>query len=797
MKIVAKILEKLPVRAQLSLILLAFLIPILVMWYELNLNFDNSVVVAKKEIKGIEYVTPLVNLLDLYADYHISVSMEAAGIKSDESLGELSAGIDKIIDDLNKIDALHQQELMMTEDMILKNHSEALTISEIEQQWNTLKADASSSEKSNKFLNSINDTIMYVADTSGLVLDPDVDSFYVMELSVIKLTKMLEKLAALKSKMFEELVKGQNVLAAGAVPQIHALDLTISEDLVLDIKKSANKAIDGNKNSIIVNKDLVEKLPVHIDEFIKSLEQLHRVNEELLTMQKQLSPQKYIGVADQAHDNASDLAVDGLGILGELLNDKISEVQSLKHKVMVVAIVGVVFALILFYFISSSIVSSLKYAQNLMDRMVQGDTNFKIDVGSGKSEINAMLRALGILCISVDEAFSLKQMVEEMPVNIMIADPKNEFKISYANKETFKNLKSLEGFLPIKAENLIGTSIDVFHKDPGRIRTMLLDERNLPHMAKIKVGPNVLRLSVSAIKNKSGVYVAPMVAWENITVQEELASNFDKGVSGFIKDLFVAVKQMESTSASLSKLATQGIGKAKELETSATDASENVSSVAGASEEMSVSIREINSQISVASRVSQEAVETSRAAESTIQALKEGSQKINEVIELIQNIADQTNLLALNATIEAARAGEAGKGFAVVANEVKALAAQTSKATEEVGIQISSIQGATDNAIEAISSISKTIEQLNAISCTISASMEEQTAVMLDVMRSTQTASERTRQVSDIVTHVADAANDTDLAASGLSESANDLSIKTEDLRGAVEVFMANLKAQA
>lgn len=797
MRHVTKSLSKLPVRLQLSLILVAFSIPLFLISYELNRSFQNSIQVARLEISGSTYIMPLIELLNDVADYKLSARMSQAGIKLGENLSDMSATVDQRIEEIKKNDAVFAQELGMSAESLKIDNSKAITITELEQKWQSLKSDIQSVEKTNEFLSEVNEIIRHVADVSGLVLDPDADSYYLMDATINQLSKTLEIFADLKSSMFDSLLRGQNSLLAADIPHISTLNYLVMAQQLESVKLSVQKAIDTNGLSRTVNVQLKEKMPQMLAEYVSAAENFDNITRDLLTGKKSMSPESYIAVADIWHDDSAKLATGGVNVLIGLLQDRISEIQADQRRVWLIGLSGLMVALGLYCLSSAGIVGSIKNAQTAMDRIASGDTNFTLFADNSKNELNKMIHSLLKLREVVDEAFGLKQIIEEMPVNIMVADPKNEFKISYANKETIKNLSDLEGLLPIKASELIGTSIDVFHKDPGRIRKLLQDEKNLPHVAKIKVGPNTLRLRVSAIMSKAGEYIAPMVAWENITVQEDLASNFDSGVAGFIRDLSLAVNEMDTTSTTLSKLATLGMQKAQDLEASATHASENVHSVAGASEEMSASIREINQQINTATRVSKEAVETVRAAEMTIQELKEGSQKINEVIELIQDIADQTNLLALNATIEAARAGEAGKGFAVVANEVKTLASQTGKATDEVGAQVAAIQIATDNAINAIVSISKTIEQINEIAASISTAMEEQTAVMLHVVKSTHSAAERTQQVGGIVIHVSKAANDTEAAASGLGTSATDLSKRAEDLRGAVEVFLANLKAQA
>jgi methyl-accepting chemotaxis protein len=279
-------------------------------------------------------------------------------------------------------------------------------------------------------------------------------------------------------------------------------------------------------------------------------------------------------------------------------------------------------------------------------------------------------------------------------------------------------------------------------------------------------------------------------------VIQGMASNFDTKMTEFIRELDSSTTKLNDTSVNLVSLSQTGRNNSVELEEVSGVAITNVTSVASASEEILSAISEISSQVLNASAISESAVKEAHEASDAIGELAESSNKIGEVVGLIHDIAEQTNLLALNATIESARAGEAGKGFAVVANEVKSLASETSKATEEISTQISAIQKATKESVDVIDRVTKTITNISEISGAISAAMEEQSAVVQDVVKNTHSASEKTNIVGNIASTVSESAEQAQKVSSDVSSAANDLSQRAVDVKGAVETFLANIKAR-
>ncbi len=273
-----------------------------------------------------------------------------------------------------------------------------------------------------------------------------------------------------------------------------------------------------------------------------------------------------------------------------------------------------------------------------------------------------------------------------------------------------------------------------------------------------------------------------------------MTDDFDTNIVSFLTEISTAMNELSSISGGLDTVVKNGGEQAQMLLQASDTAAANVNKVAAASEQLLASIREISAQISSASNISSDAVIKVSEANDAILGLKNNSDKIVEVVTMIKDIAEQTNLLALNATIEAARAGEAGKGFAVVASEVKALAAQTAQATEEIESQVASTQKSSQQAVDIIEDVSKTISNISEISTSISAAMEEHSVSMNDIVCSTQGAAENVNDVSGVASQVIASSESVKDASKSLKIAANDLKEKSISLNGEVEVFLSNIK---
>ncbi|HYG90184.1 MAG TPA: methyl-accepting chemotaxis protein [Azospirillum sp.] len=282
---------------------------------------------------------------------------------------------------------------------------------------------------------------------------------------------------------------------------------------------------------------------------------------------------------------------------------------------------------------------------------------------------------------------------------------------------------------------------------------------------------------------------------ERRAARSHLAEEFESGIRGIVQIVSDAAAKLQDSAHTLSGIAEQTRHQSGAVAAATSQTASNVHAVAAASEELSSSIGEITRQVTESSKISRDAVAVVESTNATVESLAAAAQRIGDVVKLINDIASQTNLLALNATIEAARAGEAGKGFVVVAGEVKSLATQTAKATDEIATQIAGIQAATTGAVDAMRTVGRTVARLDEIAGTIAAAVEQQAAATREIGRNVSDTARAVREVESSIVQVNEGAARSEGATAEMLDAASRLARETAHLNAEVDGFIVRVRA--
>ena len=337
----------------------------------------------------------------------------------------------------------------------------------------------------------------------------------------------------------------------------------------------------------------------------------------------------------------------------------------------------------------------------------------------------------------------------------------------------------------------------MFQQNPEQQRRILSNPANLPHRTRVDIGNESIDLQISAVHDPRGQYTGAMMLWNLVTDKAQLSRDFEVGVQDVVAQLASSASELSQIAQTVTGELKTNAGLAVSASSAASETSASVQAVASAAEEMAASIREISDQVQTANRQVAESAHKVQDADAVVQKLSAASEKVAAVTTVIADISSQINLLALNATIESARAGDAGRGFAVVANEVKNLAAQTSRSIVEINTVIDDMHVATREIVTALTDIRGTVEVITEATTSLAATVEEQTATTQEIARNMTFAADGTRMISDNLGQVSEVTSRSENASAHLFDSSQNLSEQAESLRGRVAEFLARMNQSA
>ena len=455
--------------------------------------------------------------------------------------------------------------------------------------------------------------------------------------------------------------------------------------------------------------------------------------------------------------------------------------------------VSLLISVIAGWFITSSIAGPISRLTGTMATIANGDSSIEVPEQQRHDETGNLARGLEALRKVVDDAFRLNQMVDGQPSAVMLCAP--DLTITYANDAAKKILKHMDTHSDKTPSDAVGRSVLSFHKNPEVVNRVLSDINNLPFSGKFTMAGVTIENWVNVIRDKKGRAVGTMLSWKDVSDYVHLAESFEAEVKTMAQDVASNCARLGDDAVAMSCAAEETQRESATVSDASARAAHNVETVAAASEELTASIAEISRQVAASATMARNTAEEAYQANATLETLVAAAQKIGEVVSLINDIASQTNLLALNATIEAARAGEAGKGFAVVANEVKGLANQTARATDEIGAQVRQMQEVTRESVAAIQRVIAVIGDIDTNAAAISAAVEEQGAATREISRNVHEAATSTVQVTSSIGSVSAAADNTGRTSAEMLEGMRKLSLEAVSLERSVDLFLKKMRA--
>ena len=508
--------------------------------------------------------------------------------------------------------------------------------------------------------------------------------------------------------------------------------------------------------------------------------------------------EKDVETASQAMQQAFERVAQSYVARVHAASEQATASRSAAQKEMIVFIAGTAaLMLVLGFIVTRTIAGPMQRMTRTVQAIAGGDTASEVGFAGWRGEIGRMAAALETLRGVMRKAFVQSQMIEQIPISVMTAEPDGAFRVTYMNSESHKVFELVAEHLAVPVAELLGQSIDIFHPDPARQRALVADPANLPHRERISIGTETLELTVTALHDSQNAYVGPMLIWHRLTGQVRLVAQFERSVGAIAETVGDSAGGMREAALAMTESAETVGQRTSSVANASEEASGHVAAVAAGAEELAMSVAEIGRQVAESARIAGQAVTEAQATDQCVGGLSEAAERIGNVVRLIGDIAARTNLLALNATIEAARAGEAGKGFAVVAGEVKTLATQTARATEEISTQIASMQQATGQAVGALRSIGATIERMNEIATTIASAVEEQSAATQEIARAVQQAAAGTSEVNGNMAAVSRAVEESGVQAGSVLEAATKLTEQSGALKEEVRGFLTAIQEAA
>ncbi len=711
-----------------------------------NMNF------SLWESKGNNYNQPLAKILHAAGKLRVSQTILTAGHQhADLQTEQLVGYINEQMIEVKKMQDLYGVDLQFTEEGLSSRGRDALKYETVLAKWTDLAGTSAKpgedyDAKLVSFIADIRGMIAHAGDTSNLILDPDLDSYYLMDVTLLALPQTVDRLSVIGSMMYPKLASvpsvevapvsepvlempvedGAQMPSGGEIveavpeiqdqpqPQVEATGL--SEEETTEASVMSRMLSEADVARTMADFDVAFKEDANFygvsESFKSSIDPLlttyKETNDKLAELLKAIgagqvvTQEEFLTTWLAAEKSSYDLWETGFIEMGKLIDIRIQTYKDQQSEVLLISAAGILISLLVFFIIAKSLTGPLRNLTQVMVRLADNQLSVEVPYTDTKSEIGDIAKAV----------------------------------------EVFK--------------------------------------QNALEMEKLE-----MEQEVTAKRNEQ----------DRKQGMVDLANKFDSHTQDALQNLLMSAENMKSIAQTLNTTSQQTADASNQVADIASHTDNNVQTVASATEELSASSQEIAVQVSgVAQKAGQAAQEAQKASE-TVAHLNSLTGSIGEVVEAIKDIADQTNLLALNATIEAARAGEAGKGFAVVADEVKKLAIETAEKTDQIAQRVSGIEVAIKESVAAVARIITNVQQIDAAATSVSAAVEEQNAATGEIGRSVSEVSTGTQQVAETISRVSRNATEAGENSRQVLEAANDVSKLTDDLKSQIGSFLNGIRA--
>lgn len=691
-----KLLNNIKISSRAALSVMLFIATLIYSTYGAYSSIGANIAFAEKEKIGNYYQRPLAQIL--YDTNLLQIELSKNDTKNSQ-VDTIVGNISQAMEELKKVQDEVGAELQFTDEGLSSRGREHLSYDSVSAKWQSLK-DSKKPEDLVSFIADIRGMIAHSGDTSNLVLDPYLDSYYLMDVTLLALPQTINRIGDI-SAYVQPLISNSLMIGLNEKIKFKTSDSLLNESDIGRILADFDISFTEDPNFYGVSTTYEQKVRPLLSSYEEANKNLGAVLEKMSTGRNPSAENLYKTLQDSLY-TANALWVESLDQLDILLQARIESYKAQQWVGLGWSALGIIISMIFYVIVVQSIVSPLSDLTRMMTNVAKGDLSDEVPYKESRSEIGSIAQALDV----------------------------------------FKN---------------------------NRLETIKLEEEQKA-------------LEERAVREKR-------------TMLDNLAHGFEQGVQGMITSIASASTQLTQTAENMEKVAGETNQQSVEVASASEQASHNVQSVASAAEEMAATVGEISKQISLSNNIVNDAREKAEIADNSSKELVEMSKSVGAIATLIEDIAGQINLLALNATIESARSGEAGKGFAVVANEVKNLATQTAKATEQIRQQLEAVQNTAAGVAGSLGEVREAIAKVSEGSAAIAAAVEEQSAATQEIVSNMNTATQGVEQINGGIFAIKGGTDSTTTATRQVLEAARTLSGQATQMDKEVKNFLQNLLA--